>query len=193
MLEFYRPYLVAAANIWPWDATLETWGTYLAMRNLSTLKITPVVDTDTMMIFGAMEHGLAVPTGIDLECQFGGLHQEIVDTILGRTRQESGTGDNEVWGGSMGAGENRPYIALGARLSVDGDGDLHVFFPRIKLFGDIPVELSENNAFVKPTVTFKGFRLRKENGDLTDPYIWRRHAVTTALPTVFSTAIADIA
>lgn len=193
MLEFYRPYRVAAANIWPYDSALETWGTYLALRNLSSFTATPQVDTDTMMVYGAIEHVLSVNTGFDLECMFGGLQQDAIDLITGRTRQESGAGDTEVWRGTSQDGDNKPYFAMAVQLSVDaGGGDVHVYFPRVKLFGDMPVELSENNAFVKPQVTFKAARLRMENQTLYDSYIWKRYAVVTTLPTVFATAIAAI-
>jgi hypothetical protein len=193
LLEHYRPYGIRAAKVAAWDASAETWGTPVVVRNLQSITIKPVMDNDKMRIYGADEHALAIIVAEELEMEFGGIDSEADEIMTGRTATDSGSGASETRRRKTEGGEDLPYFGMAVQIAVDGGGDIHVYFPRVKLKSLLGIEMAKENKFAIPKVTADVLRLRLDDGTTMYPVRDEvEHKVATALTSDFNTAFVEL-
>jgi hypothetical protein len=187
LLQWNRQYQVKAAKIAAFDADAETWGTPVTIQNLQAFSMTPVVDNDTMSVYGVNEHFLAVLKGVELSLDFGGVQRNVAAIMTGFTASSSGSGDNEQRTTRNEGGANMPYFGLAVQIKDDKGGDVHVYFPRLKARMPHSLQLNAESQFVVPNITCDGGRLTKSDDSQYPIYDEIEHATETALPTDFNT------
>lgn len=192
LLDFYRPYLINAAKVASWDPVAETWGTPVAVPNLQSFTKKPVTDNDLMKIYGVNEHALSVLAGEELEVEIGGLSSASDAIMTGRQATSSGSGDSETRKRRNQGGGNLPYFGWALQILTDGGGDIHLFYPRLKLRSLFPIEMAKDSKFVVPKVTIDVLRLRLEDGTLYPISDEVEHKVATSLTSDFNTAFLSL-
>ncbi len=180
MLEWFKPYGVAAAYVYAYSETLGTWGTGVRLFNLSSVKLQPKNDVDRLGVYGRDEKGLSVVRGGDVELQFGGMQSNADAVMTGRTATTSGSGSTEIRHSGI-HDDSFPYFALAVKLKTKNDiGDMHLYFPTLMLDSLFPIEIAEEAKFVRPTVKAMLF-------GLTDPSanryrLWYEPQFATSAP-----------
>ena len=192
LLSFNRWYRTSGARVGKWLPGTETWDTSVAIPNLQGIMIKEVFDTDHMKIFGAEEHGLAVPTALDITLKFGGIDNTSANVMTGRSSTESGSGDSEQRTTRHEGGADLGYFGLIAAIAGQGGSDLHALIPRIKCMDDFDLELDGDNKFILPDITARGYRLRLADNSLYPLMDAVEHAVATAIETDFAAAFTAL-
>lgn len=191
LLDHRRYYQVSAAAFAAWQPDSETWATPVAATNLQSITLSPVLDTDTLKIYGAEEHGLAVVTAYDVALEFGGVTSAIDAILTGRTVTVEGSGASQTRRRQSIGGESLPYFGMAVQVLADG-GDLHLYLPRVQMRSLVGLALSADSQFARPTVTARAYRLRLVAGTLYPVVDELEHATPTALPANFNTALAAL-
>lgn len=191
LLEHRRYYQVSAAAFAAWQTATETWDTPVAADHLQSITISPVLDTDTLKVYGAEEHGLAVVAAYDVALEFGGVTSAIDAILTGRAVTVSGTGSSQTRRRQSLGGDPLPYFGLALQVLADG-GDLHLYLPRVQVRSLVGLALAADSQFARPTVTARAYRLRRVDGTLYPVLDELEHATPTALPANFNTAFESI-
>ncbi len=189
MLEWFKPYGVASAYVYPFNEVAATWGTGVKVRNLISFKLTPVQDTDRLGVYGRDEKGLSVVRGADIELEFGGIQSDVDAIMTGRTVSLSGSGTTEIRHSGI-DDDSFPYFALTLQLKTKNDiGDAHVYCPTLMLNSLMPLEIAEKAVFNRPKVTAMLFGLSTEAGLRYRLWYEPQFATKTPLTTAFLTQL----
>ena len=165
MIEWYKPYGVREAYVFPFTESTATWGTGIKLRNMIMFKLTPKHDTDIMPVYGRDEKGLSVVRGGDIEMQLGGVQNDTDEVMTGRTSRTSGSGATEKRTRDIGD-DSLPYFGLAVALKTKNDiGDVHIYCPNVMLSSLLALDLTETAKFSVPNVPAMLFGLSSEAGD----------------------------
>ena len=156
-----------------WTAE-NTYGAEVDMYAAQSLEVT--LDTVTADLPGddhiTESHSKVI--GGTVRCRNGRFSLDAMAILTGETLDSTTSEDYDemIFGES-----NRPYFGLCGRALDTGDGrDTHVFLPKIKVTGPIPIRM-EYGAFVVPEMEAKAVYEGATNGVARV----RKHAVATAI------------
>ncbi|RMH11464.1 MAG: hypothetical protein D6698_16320 [Gammaproteobacteria bacterium] len=190
VLEFRKPYGIAAARVAKWNPSTETWGTSVAIPNLQGIAISPVHETDEKNTYGAREHLLSVLVSIEVTLDFVGKDSLSAQVMTGITPESLDSGATRKT--RHVGGVNLPYFGLICQIRADDGGDLHLMIPYAKLDSLIGLQMDAENKFVVPNVTAKAARLRLSDNSLYPIWDELEHETLTDIETDFNTAFAPL-
>lgn len=191
LLDHRRYYQVSAAAFAAWQPDSETWATPVSATHLQSITLSPVLDTDSLKVYGAEEHGLAVVTAYEVALEFGGVTSAIDAILTGRSVTVEGSGASQTRRRQSVGGESLPYFGMALQVLADG-GDLHLYLPRVQVRSLVGLALAAESQFARPTVTARAYRLRLVDGTLYPVLDELEHATPTALPTDFNAALVAL-
>lgn len=143
------------AKIATWNAT-DDYGTAVDVPSIQLLETTlRIVSAE---LEGDDEITATASRAIGAECRmrWGSVSIAALEVLLGIDSVESGspaTQDHlKVTGGA-----NMPYIGIvGKMIAEEGEGDFHVFIPKVKVMSDMNIASGEYGQFSIPEVTLMG-------------------------------------
>jgi len=91
--------------------------------------------------------------GGQIRMRFGSVSMAALEVLLGIDSTASGSDQDHL---KISAGANMPYFGLcGKASATQGDGDMHVFIPRLKIMDDVDLVQLEYGQYAIPEMTLQ--------------------------------------
>lgn len=189
LLESNRIYKVVALSVWSYDEDAETYGSEVSTDRVETFSFTPNYDTDMARSFGVVRDLLGIFVNDQIALTHVGLNATELETITGRTWDNSGSPSTTNRARRANSGEDHPYFGMGVVLKMQNAGYVQRLYARCKLISDSGLTMNAENQFVRPQLTIDTANLKLTDGTEYDNWYEEQSDSLITLDSDFLTAL----
>jgi hypothetical protein len=136
-----------------WDGT-DDYGSEVDIPSVQLMGAILQVVSATLEGDDSITASAARAVGGEIRLRFGSVSMTALEVLLGNTSTASGSTPNAQDDLKVAGGDNMPYFGIcGKALAEEGAGDLHVFFPKVRITSDVELATLEYGQFAIPELT----------------------------------------
>lgn len=157
------------------------YGTEYDVFGARNMSVELVIETDQLEGDDVEIDQYAKVTAVSVSFENGAVDMSMFEMMTGGTL----TSEVNYYDLKIGADDSVPYIAMAGRVvGSDGENDLHIFVPKMKLAGNFQLQ-AQYGTYVLPTADFRGIN----EGEINGLYRYRKFNAPTTLSIPLATTV----
>lgn len=169
------------------DIKIATWtsensyGTAYDVFGARNMSVELVVESDSLLGDDVEIDQYSKVIAVNVSFENGAVDMTMFEMMTGGTLTSTAGYEDLM----VGQDDSVPYIAMAGRVvGSDGQNDLHIFVPKMKLSGNFQLQ-AQNGQYVLPTADFRGI----DEGTINGLYRYRKFNAPTTLTIPLATAV----